>query len=223
MIKSISALIVIALSVGFGIFSVKPLYDQTEADRQSLQIVNDTFTDVGRINDLIGRTSQTLNVVDSTTLTRFNVFLPETIDPIRMANNLKQIGAKNGLVLMNIKVAEKTHDLSPQNGTASSTLGLVANVLSLERAGVESGSVSTETPQEKKYATTKASFTVTATYPGFRLLLEDLEKSLGLFNITSLKFEQRIDSAAAPVKSNSKTPTPSLYEFSVELETYSLR
>ena len=223
MIKSISALIVILLSAGFAFFEVKPLYTLTETHRQDLQVINDTFTDVGKINELIQRTTQTLGSVDTTTLSRFNVFLPESVDSIRFANNIKYIGAKNNLVLMNIKVDEKATNLKTGE-VAPEKQGVLESTFSLNRTT----GLSDKTPRgatsvpEKKFATTKASFTVTATYPGFLLLLDDLEQSLGLLNVTSLSFREHAIAETTKTIA-SKTPVPVLYNYAVELETYSLK
>ena len=213
MLRSIIAIIIISLSIGFTFMYAKPMYDRTNETRQKLEKVSGTFTDVQKIKDLIDQTSATLSRVPQTSLDRFNAFIPETVDPIRFANMLKTIGVANNLVLQNIKVDDKTNELIPGVAT-SSTLVKPA----VEPSADQTAAVS----PLKKYKATKASFAVVATYSGFLSLLEDLENSIAMMNITSLSFREYQDPATlkAPV---SKTPPPALYEYTVELETYSFK
>lgn len=222
MIRSIISLIVIALSVAFALFQSKPMYDRGQKSLQDFQVINDTFADVGQIRELITRTSQTLGSIDQTTLARFDAFLPETIDPIRLANNLKHVGTANKLAITDIKVDEKINTLS-QGASISGAEGTLERVFSLNRdpqSGAGGSASSADTT--KKYHATKASFKVVATYPGFMLLLNDLEKSLGLMNITSLTFREYA-STGTPTKTSAKNPISVMYEYEVELETYSLK
>ena len=74
----------------------------------------------------------------------------------------------------------------------------------------------------KKYVTTKASFSLTTTYEKFLILLSDLERSLGIINITGLSFQEHKESLGTRDIRNTQKGTL-LYKYTVEIETYSLK
>lgn len=223
MIKSIFSLIVISLSAGFAVLFVMPLYKATETNRADLVTINTTFSDVKEIQTLINNTTDILKTPDAVRQTQlFDAFLPGDVDPIRFANNLRQIGLNNKLALTNIKVEDKVKKVA--GSTESAQAGVLENTFSLNRTPGEAnpGQGSAGVTTEGKFAATKASFNVTATYAGFNLLLNHLEKSLGLINVTSLSFQERKDLTQAKTIA-SKTSAPVYYDYTVEIETYSLK
>lgn len=213
MIKPIFSLIILVFSVGFGFFYAKPEYDQVQNTLADSQQLDKTSQSASEIKDIIAETGKSLSAVDPDDLARFDVFLPETLDSVRFANNLQHIGMVNGLVLSDINVEQqekKKNTTATTSKVPSSALSGVGSV-----AAVAGGTVA-----EKKYTATKASFTFVTTYSGFLLFLNDMEKSLGLINITSLSFKE------LPVNVGEKTVQknlPSLYQFSIGIETYSLK
>lgn len=221
MFKPIISLAVIIFSLGFGVFYVKPAYDRVQEKRANIVTLDKTFKTTDTIQDLIDQTAESLRVVDPDALTRFNVFLPETIDEIRLANNLQSLGEKNGLVLNDIKVTEKEKSQkkeAPKSGGATGALSRTLSVGQAGPVGQQGAGATTGETAESKFKATKAGFTVVATYDGFRLFLDDLEKSLGVINITSLAFREfgGGEDSALPKGASS------LYDFTVEIETYSL-
>lgn len=208
MFKPIFSLIVIILSVIFAFFYVVPEYNRAQEYRVDLAKLIQISKNADEIEILIGQTEETLKSVDATGLSRFAVFLPETSDPVRLANNLQRMGLANGVVLQNIKVEESVAGIQKSANENKTEQGNWAT-----KSGTVSG--------DKKYATTKANFTFTATYEAFGKLLFDVEKSLGLINITALSF------APVPVvvdtKNTKQVESPPLYQYVVAVETYSLK
>lgn len=228
MIKPIISLFVILFSLGFGFFYAKPKYDDVQSTRADLLQLTQTSQSASDIKDIINETQKSLKNINPDDLARFNVFLPETLDGIRFANDLQHIGTTNGLILSDIKVDEQKKDNKPATATKpavtqpASASGVMVKALSVPNT-VGDGA----TPQpttggtaEKKYIATRASFAFAATYSGFLLFLDDLEKSLGLINITSLSFKELSNSSEEKV---TQSNLPSLYQFNIEIETYSLK
>lgn len=221
MIKPIISLAILIFSIGFGFFYVKPKYDHVQAVRADLQDLEQVSQSASEIKDIITETGKSLSAVDPDDLARFDVFLPETLDGLRFANNLQNIGVTNGLVLSGVKVEQQEKQKKSAEVKPVSAAGTVGKVFNIERPvseGTSAGKAGTES--EKKYVATKASFTFATTYSGFMLFLNDLEKSLGLINITSLSFTEL---AASGDEKESQKGMPSLYQFSIEIETYSLK
>ena len=121
----------------------------------------------------------------------------------------------NGIVLENISIKkdEKTTDSSQRESVKT-------NLLSLSAFPFFSTSVSIMGVSgfEKKYITTKASFSFISTYGQALLFLDSLEKSLGLINITALSFSPQEQKSG--VKMGVGT---AYYQYKLEIETYSLR
>lgn len=203
MTKPFFSFIIIVISLGFAFFYVRPEYSLVQERSADLATLAVTSKSSSMIKTLINETEKNLNSVNSADLARFDIFLPETIDPIRFANNLQHIGITNGLVLENIKVEEPARNTQDGAGTQSSP------VVQSQGAALE-----------KKYATTKANFTFTTTYEKFHIFLNDIEKSLGLINITTLSFQPVVE---APDPKKIKIVGPQIYQFTVAVETYSLK
>lgn len=221
MIKPILSLIIILFSVGFGFFYVKPEYEQVQSTRADLEQLAQTSQSAGEIKNIIAETKKSLNAIDTEDLARFDVFLPETLDGIRFANNLQHIGTANGLVLSGINVEQQKKIAGAKPATQPAPAGTINKTFTLVRPVSEGTSAAKEgVGSEKKYIATKVSFSFTTTYSGFLLFLNDLEKSLGLINITSLSFKEI--AANADEKGNQKG-LPLLYQFSIDIETYSLK
>lgn len=222
MFKPILSLIVFLFSLGFAFFYVKPEYYRAQEKQAELKVLFDTLENTERIKTLIEQTEDRLSKVDPVELARFDIFLPQTIDDIRFANNLQNIGAAQGLILSDIKVSGQEKDPQAKKVKTGKDVNNISRTLSIDRpVKEEESNTQTENGAEKKYATTKASFSVVATYSGFLLFLDDLEKSLGLINVTSLSFQEL--GSGEIVEKTTTNGIPLLYQFMVEVESYSLK
>lgn len=227
MIKPILSLIVLILSIVFSIFYVKPEYDRVQSARADLGKLSGIAEDTDKIKALIKQTGEILNAVDADVLARFNVFLPEKLDPIRFANNLQSLALKNGIILSGIKVEERKIDTTSKPTTkpvAKSVDGVggASSAFSItgQPFGADVGKATGVTVSEEKYVVTKTSFLFSTTYPGLLLFLKDLEKSLGLINVTSLSFKPL---SSSTTDKKPKEALTGLYQFTIEIETYSLK
>lgn len=236
--KPIISFLVILISVGAVFFYVIPEYNLVQKTSVNLAEISDIFKDANSIEKLIDDTRKTLEGVPDEDLARFEVFLPETSDTIRFANNLQYIGLKNGFVLENLKVEESTSRVQKSAGSgavavaqsaAQSAVQGAATVFTIGRKAelsqeayerskfeAEAGAVTVG----KKYVTTKASFGLEATLPEFGLLLNDLETSLRIMNVTGLSFSPISETEEMK---KAKIVTPPIYKFSVTIEAYSLK
>lgn len=223
MIKLILYSTVLLLSVIFGFLYVKPEYDVVQVRQADLKILNETFKSTETMKDLVNQIRGTLNSIDPADTARARVFLPETIDEVRFANNLQSMGVTDGVVLADIKVGDKVKKIQTVGATSTVRVASTANVPAQALSENVSSGVSQQKTgavlNEKKYTTTKASFSLITTYEKFIPFLNDLEKSLGLINITAVSFEEYNDVSSA--KSLGKGSP--VYQYKVELETYSLK
>lgn len=212
MIRPILYIIVIIVSLGFALLNVRPAYSRMEAKRAFLGTLNDASNSTDKIKVLIKQTELELFKIDPVNLEKFNVFLPETIDEIRLINNLSHIGVSNGIVLEDISIEKKNKKQASSREELSG-----GKLLALPSFLQGSSASSQNSPFEEKYVTTKARFSFTASYEKALIFFSDLEKSLGIINITALSFfpqEQKIGGKGGSA--------PVLYRYNLELETYSL-
>src|SRR3989344_1569421 len=194
MTKLIISFVVLVLSAAFAFLYVLPAYNVSKERRADIETLSKNLSTSDEIIQLIADTKNNLNSIESIKLARFEVFLPEEVDPIRFANNIQNIGTDNMVSMISIKIDTPGRD-AQQDGT-SQTGGVaqsVANQLSLEAKLNQADGINVQvygiaTEKEKKYATTKATITFETSFEKFKLFLSDLERSLGLMDVTGLSF-----------------------------------
>lgn len=224
--KPIISFVTLALSIGFAFMYVVPAYNLNAERRGDIRSLERIISASGEIKPLIDETKTNLGSIERAALDRFEVFLPEKIDTIRFANNIQYIGKKNRITLSDIKVEESANSFTDSNTSPASTAsqGLVSTIslgAKIDKAdgtvpqGMQGGVLSAE-----KYATTKASLTFTSTFETFQAFLSDLERSLGVIDITLLSFSPVAPDTSAKAP---KTPAPPTYQYSMTIETYSLK
>lgn len=234
MAKIIISLITFVLSIIFMFLYVVPAYSVANERRADIESLTKVLSTSGEIRKLLDKTKRNLGSVEFEGLSRFKVFLPEKVDTIRFANNLQHIGEKNNVLLTGIKVEVQAEDVQKKDTSfAVNVVKEFVNKVSLDAKMNQAENVNTQGASanelttansadttEKKYATTKASFAFTTTYETFQLFLNDLEKSLGLVNVTSLSFSLSADSADMKKSKTQLSPT---YQYLMTIETYSLK
>ncbi|MBI5077832.1 MAG: hypothetical protein HZB11_00480 [Candidatus Yonathbacteria bacterium] len=224
MTKPIISFIVLIISSGFAFFYVVPAYNLSQERRDDIVALSKVLSTSGEIKALIDKTKKNMDGIEPSSLSRFEVFLPEKIDAVRFANNIQYIGRKNRIILSDIKVE------GPANGTlkntapsgVSVTQGIV-NTVSLGAKINQAQGAYTMNPtiegkasvSGKKFVSTSANFTFVASYEASQLFLNDLEKSLGLINLTDISFVM--------LPPDSKSKAPPTYQYTVAIETYSLK
>ncbi len=227
MIKFISSIIILVLSLAFAFLYVRPEYDRTQSSLADLKILNNTLESTEKMKELVIQIRDSLASIDPVDTERASVFLPEMIDEIRFANNLQSIGAKNGIALIDIKVGEGEKEKISVSGAVSADgegflLNRPSRSLDTKKAVNQDTQKPTESDSEKKYVTTKVSFSLSTTYEKFLVLLGELERSLEIINVTSLSFQEHKEGSDTDGTKN--TPKGDLlYKYTVEIETYSLK
>lgn len=200
------SIIAILASIGFGFFYVKPAYDTMRGRQGDLATLSETLQNTKEIQSLIDKTGKTMDSLDPTELARFAVFLPDTTDPIRLANNIQRMGMLRGIFLGKITI-----DTDSKNTTG----GQNVNVAPAKTAAGQKG-----TAAQPKYVTTKTAFSFAASDDAFRGFLGDLEKNLGLMNVTSLTFSPVPEGDSGGKVKKLLVPQ---YQYTIEIETYSLK
>ncbi|TAN35720.1 hypothetical protein EPN27_03235 [Patescibacteria group bacterium] len=219
MTKLITSFIVLVLSAAFAFLYVLPAYNVSKERRADIETLSKNLSTSDEIIQLIADTKNNLNSIESIKLARFEVFLPEEIDPIRFANNIQNIGTDNMVSMISIEVDTPGQD-AQQDGTSqtgANQLQLDTNLNQADGINVQVYGIATE--KEKKYATTKATITFETSFEKFKLFLSDLERSLGLMDVTALSFVVSSETEETKMATQS---SPN-YKFLMTIETYSLK
>ncbi len=207
MIKFILSIVVIVISVAFAFFYVRPQYGRIQNSLADLKILNETLKSTESMKELVKQIGDSLDSIDPADTERARIFLPETIGGVRFASNLQSIAARNGMILMDVNVISGSSKIV--NLDANKVVGV--NIQKTVGATAE-----------KKYNTTKVNFSLATTYEKFHLLLNDIERSLGIINITSLYFEEYNELLNTKDAENIQKGSL-LYQYRIEIETYSLK
>ncbi len=126
--------------------------------------------------------AQAYSSIPAQDIERLNRMIPDSIDSVRLIIDIDAIGDRLGLSLKGIRIGEIAQEVPPEFTPQAGT--------------------------SQKAEAVPVSFSVTATYPQFLKLLEELEKSLRMLEITKFSFTAGDEST---------------YDFSVDLTTYWLR
>lgn len=227
MTKPIISFVILVLSIGFAFLYVIPAYNLNVERRGDIESLTKILSTSSEIKTLIDQTKTNLGSIERSGLDRFEVFLPERIDPIRFANNIQYIGRKNRIILSDIKVEGSVNGVVASTTPAgvTATQGFIKATSLGAQIGKAEGAYDSQSSQtgvqaNEKFATTKANFSFTSTFETFQSFLDDLEKSLGVIDVTSLSFSQVTAETSA---SSPRTPPPPTYQYAMTIETYSLK
>ncbi|KKU50078.1 MAG: hypothetical protein UX71_C0002G0049 [Parcubacteria group bacterium GW2011_GWA1_47_10] len=180
--KNTTAIFLIILAIGLFFTFTKPYYNglkEVAAESASYREALDNLENIIETRD---RLLINYNSIPKSEIDRLSKALPENIDTVRLAHELDSIGAKYGISIKDLAVDTEAN----KNAT---------NV-ALPGSGM---------PYEK--ALVRVSFV--SDYGDFRRFLEDLEKSLRIMDIRSVKFEVPVERAQS-----------GLYEHELTIETY---
>ncbi len=217
--KPIASLIIILTTIIFSVTVVTPEYQQAKELRENIATLDGVSSNIETSKALLKETELELENIPQDGDARFSLLIPEEVDHLRFANMLKSMAVSRGIVLRDIKVSKSQEASLFGGGDKKDQSGLLENIkntFSLDPAS-RTGGLQATAPKLKNrsYTTTEGQLSFTATYQGFLSFLSDVEKSLILMNVTELSF--------SPRKEGSKKSTVPLYDYQMQIETYSIQ
>lgn len=214
MIKPILSLLVIIFSLGFSLVYTVPAYRAFSDEQADFATLRDTIQQAGVVKGIIDQTKASMEEVTVEEKARFETFLPQQVDEIRLVNNLTRAAVRRGIALEGITVdsasAKKT-----SVSTSTSALSGVQKVFSLDAESFATRAAAGN--DAVKASAVKVHVSFIASYPTVLLFVRDLEKSLHLMNITSLSLREHVSS---DTKDASAT---ALYQITLEIEALLLQ
>src|SRR3989344_5363860 len=176
--KNTTATFLIALSLGLFFTFTKPYYEGVKAVAPSAAEYREALDNISNIIETRDRLLINYNSIPKVELERLEKALPKDVDTVRLAHELDSIGARYGISLKSLSIDTETQKQ-------------VSQVVLPDGKGL--------------YEKALVSMSFVSNYKSFRSFLADLEKSLRIMNIKSLKFE---------------VGEGGLYEHKILIETY---
>lgn len=188
MIRFIIAGIALVSAGGVFFTYTKPTYDASGATRAEIAEYDAALTKAAELQELKQTLLTRYNTFSREDIDRLKKMLPDHIDNVRLILDLDNLAGANGLALQNVVVSTPSSESQAQTA---------ASAISSSRQGYDSVTLS---------------FTTIASYETFLKFLSDLQTSLRIVDLVSLKL--------AP----SGAPGGALlYSFDITLRTYWLK
>ncbi len=192
MIKTILSIIFIGASIGLFVLYDRPTYDNIHANTAKVANFDAALRKTKEIQQLKADIINRRNVFTQANVDKLKKMLPDHVDNVRLILDLDGIAAKYGLRLSNVGIQKDV-----QKSVSNSTSGTV---------------LTPSSENAKPYRSLTLKFTVKATYEEFLALLQDLESSLRIVDITNLTIK--------PNSINDNTTVSDTYTFGIAVRTY---
>lgn len=181
MFNALFPIIILITSTLVGFVYAQPLYEDIVRVQEREDQVNITLLRAQDIIRITGELANSLNSISVDDFEKMNVVLPRSVDDVRFVHMVSTLAGRNGIVLRDATIIKSTESTTPLIGFAA----IVQNEIEIESLGMR--------------------ISVTASYETFRSFLRDLEKSLVIMDIDSLRL--------SPIEDD-------LYGFEITLHTY---
>jgi len=174
---SILAYLILTISIGYAF--IYPSFGDISELQSQKQNYEDSLATVSNIENKKNELLTQYNSISEADKKNLETVLPDTFNFVRLISDIDSVASKHGISITNITSRELT---DPTVGDTVETAG-----------------------PEKKYKSGIVGFTFTSTYENFLLFSKELEKSLRVIDMRSVKIESEN-------KGN--------FTFTVEFETY---
>lgn len=183
--RNTTAIFFIVLALGLFFAFTKPYYDGMQEIAATAASYREALDNLSEIIEMRDRLLINYNSIPKAELDRLAKALPENIDTVKLAHELDSIGAKYGISVKDVTIDTQSERASPNIALPGS-----------------------ESPYEKS----QVSVSFISNYKNFREFLKDIEKSLRIMDVRSVKFE-------VP-EGQSPGAAAGLYEHELLIETY---
>lgn len=187
--KTLISSIGIIAAIGIFFFYTKPAYDEAQVKRGEIAQYDAALLKATELQERKQALLKRYNEFLPEDRDRLQKLLPDHVDNVRLILDLDNIASRRGMALQNVVVS------TPGAGQSTQT------------------AVGTISASKQKYDVLTTKFTTQGTYPAFQQLIADLETSLRIVDLVSLRISQ----------SNIEAGGEPLYSFEVTLRTYWLK
>lgn len=198
-------IILILLACGLFFWYTNPNYQIAKASSATITGLDQTAQAAGNLSVLEQKIKDNYNALTAQQISSLQTLLPDNINTISLITEIDSIGAKHGITIQGISLTSQGGSGAAGAGNSSTPSDTAVSTMSA--AGNSSGTaVSTSAAT---YSTLPFTFSVTTSYANFISFLQDLERSLQLFDVNSITISGVTDKS-------------DVYTYKVGLQTYSL-
>lgn len=158
--KSLTAFIIIAVSIGLSAFYTWPQWQTVSTLKDKYTQLQDALKKANQLSQIRNELITRYNAIPLEEIERVGKVVPADYNPITLTADIHAIALRYGMVIKSTSFADQT-DSSNSNG------GIV-----------------TEAPPVTPYKIVAVSFSTEGSYKNFLLFLTDLEKNLQILDIT---------------------------------------
>ena len=176
------------------IMYVRPTYDDVRINRARVAQFDEALTKTREIQELKSSLLSRYNLFAGDNLERLQKMLPDHVDNVRLVLDMDGIASKYNIRIKNVSI-QKAGEGRDETGTTVLNGGATQN---------------------RPYKSLTLQFEVLSTYDEFVLLLRDLESSLRIVDLVSL----RVNPAGGSSSAQDGAAAQPIYTFGVALRTY---
>ncbi len=192
MLRSTISLTAIVIAGAIFFLYTQPAYDKTKAIHAQIASYDQALEKAAELQTLKQQLLDRYNSFPPADIARLQKLLPDHVDNIRLILDMDDIAMRDGMTLSNV-------DISGNNSTSDTKTVIGALGASAQ-----------------KYDTLAISFTTNGTYTQFKKFLTDLQSSLRIVDMTSLKIGP--GGGGGAIKSSEP-----IFAFGINLKTYWLK
>ena len=195
MIKMVLSVLGLVAAGGIFFAYTQPHYDDIRATKAQIAEYDQALDRAAELQNLKQSLLSRYNAFNPANLERLQKLLPDHVDNVRLVLDLDRLASQHGMALQNVVISNPASEAGQQ-----STVG---NVI---------------TASKQKYDSLTLEFSTLGSYQSFKAFLQDLEASLRIVDLVSLKLQPG-GSSAQP----GQTQAEPAYQYDVTIRTYWLK
>jgi Tfp pilus assembly protein PilO len=190
MFRTIISIVGVLGAIGIFFFYTRPTYDDVQVTQSKIVEYDAALQKAAELQALKQDLLKKYNAFNPNDLDRLKKLLPDHVDNVRLILDLDSLAQRHAMAVQNVVVTTQQVDSATQ-----SAVGAISS-------------------SKQGYDSITMKFTTQSTYPTFQQFLSDLESSLRIVDLVSLKITPSTDG------STGKEPG---YSFDVTIKTYWLK
>lgn len=189
MVRTIISLIWFIAAVGMFFMYTKPAYDESQLIKSRIASYDAALQKAAELQQLKQTLLARYNTFNPADIERLNKLLPNHVDNVRLILDLDHIASNHQMTVQNVEVS------TPESSQSSQT------------------SVGAITASKQKYDSLTLQFSTDGTYQQYRDFITDLEASLRIVDLVSLRVTQ------GEARRNGEP----IYSYDITMRTYWLK
>lgn len=194
MIRTAFSLTALLIAGAIFFLYTQSTYDTARSVKEQITTYDAALTKATELQELKQTLLSRYNTFDPSDIDKLHKLLPDHVDNVRLILDLDSLAGKHAVALQNVVVSTPQADK-----TAQTAVGAISS-------------------SKQKYDSLTMKFSTQATYDTFQEFIKDLEQSLRIVDLVSLKISSA--GASVPILGAGLQP---LYTFDITLKTYWLK